>query len=345
MKKYQRIERLLAGEAISPTPVMLCRHWPGDDQRASDLARATLEFQQAYDWDCLALTPSVHYGATGYGLQDAWQGDTSGQRSTTKRVIQRSLDWTELRTQDPERGETGKVLEALRLLLAGLQPDDAAHADANATIATHNAPPVLLTVYSPLTQAMQLAGHELLLRNLRTHPDRLETGLNTLTESTLRLIEALRRIPLAGLLYVADLADYTQLSEAEYEDFGVPYDLKILESLPQRLWLNMLRVGRSDPMLKTLANYPVQIVNWADAYDRPNLERGRALWAGVVCGGVDVQQHLHYGTPAEIRAAVRDAVRQTDGRRLMISTGDVIPLTTPTSNIRALRDAVGKARV
>jgi len=49
---------------------------------------------------------------------------------------------------------------------------------------------------------------------------------------------------------------------------------------------------------------------------------------------------LVLGTPEEIEAEVADAVARTGGRRLILSTGCVAPLTTPWGNLRALRQAV-----
>jgi hypothetical protein len=49
MDKRERLEKTIAGEATDRAPVALWRHWPGDDQRAADLARSVVEFQQTYD--------------------------------------------------------------------------------------------------------------------------------------------------------------------------------------------------------------------------------------------------------------------------------------------------------
>ncbi len=46
------------------------------------------------------------------------------------------------------------------------------------------------------------------------------------------------------------------------------------------------------------------------------------------------------GDPAEVRAQVADAIAQTGGRRLIVGTGCVTPITSPTANIRAAREAV-----
>lgn len=319
--KRERLEKTFYGEATDRVPVALWRHWPGDDQRAADLARATVEFQQQYDWDFVAVCPANTVFVTDYGLQSAWTGDTSGQRQITKQPIKKSLQWTELRSLDPARGELGKYYEAISLIEAAL--DDV---------------PVVVTITSPLTQAALLGEDRLMLRNIRTRPDRLRSGLNVLTESVLNFITALRRTNVAGVFYVMQHADYRLMSAAEYRDFGEPYDRKILEAIPAKWWLNIADFGNAAPMFEVAAGYPVQVIHWDGG--SPDLDEGNTLFKGALSTGLSESQHLHFGTPSIVQAAARDVIKQVDGRRLLLSASDAIPVGTPLSNIRAVRESV-----
>lgn len=325
MEKRERLERCMAGEAADRSPVSLYRHWPGDDQRSADLAHAIIGFQRSYDWDLAIVAPSDHYSVTGYGVQDEWIGRSDGLRSVTKIPIRRSLDWTELRALDPMRGDLGKQYECLRLIADEFERDQI---------------PFAQVVYSPISQALRLSGQGLLLRNMRTHPDRLRTGLNILTESTLRWIEAIRRLPVAGICYVVELADFSFMSEAEYQTFGVPYDMKILGSLPEKWWLNIVRTSGEAPMIQLLGGYPVQMLMWADQESRPALSDARIHFGGALSGGLAATQHIHFGTPNDIRDAARAAINQMDYKRFMLSAGGPIAVSSPLSNIRAARNAV-----
>lgn len=325
MNKRERLEKTFAGEATDRVPVALWRHWPGDDQRAADLARSTVEFQNAYDWDFVKITASSNYSVTDYGVQDEWEGNLEGTRRTTRHVIERSLDWTDLRPLDPTRGALGRHLECLRLIPGGLRDADT---------------PVLMTIFSPLAQAKHLSGEQLLLRHLRTNPDRLHTGLNVLTESTLRFIEELRRTPVAGIFYAIQHASHDVMSADEYQAFGLPYDRKILDSLPGTWWFNMLHLHGQAPMFQFAPQFNVQAVNWHDRDTEPDLPKGRSQITGAACGGLSQWSHLHYGTPSSIKDAVREAITVTNGRRLIVSTGCVSMITSPLSNLRAVREAV-----
>lgn len=325
MNKQERLLKTLAGEPTDRPPVALWRHWPGDDQRAADLARSTIEFQRTYDWDFVKVTPASSFCVTDYGVQDEWQGDLEGTRTYTKRAIFRSLDWTELRPLEPGRGALARQIECLRLITEGLRKDEV---------------PILQTVFSPLAQAKNLAGRELLIRHLRTQPDRVHTGLNALTESILRFIDALKKLPIAGIYYAIQHASNDVLSEEEYRTFGLPYDRKIVESIPDKWWFNMAHLHGESPMFKLAHQLPVQAVNWHDQDCDVDLAQGKLAFNGAVCGGLSRWRHLHYGTPADVRDQVRTAITQTNGRRLIISSGCVTMITSPLSNLRAVREAV-----
>ena len=328
MNKRERLEKTILGEATDRVPVALWRHFPGDNKRSADLARSTIEFQQNYGWDFVRIMPSVNFSVIDYGVQESWQGAVDGCCQLIKTVIRRSLDWTEIRTLEPSRGEMGKYLECIRLVYHGLKDDSA---------------PILATIYSPLAQAASLAGRDLLFRNLRSHADRLRTGLNIITESTIRLLEAIRRLPIDGVFYVTKFADYSELNEAEYIEFGRPYDKKLLELIPNNWQFNGIQIQGQAPMLHLFNDFPVQILNWEDQDTRPSLERGQAIFKGAVCGGLSDREHLQLGTPAIIRDTVRQLIQSMNSRRCILTTGNSMPIISPLSNIRAVRDAVESA--
>jgi len=326
LSKRERLERTFAGEETDRVPVALWRHWPGDDQRAADLATSTLEFQKRYDWDFVKISPASSFCLTDYGVQDRWAGNLEGTREYTRHVVNRTLDWTALRVLDPRRGALGRQLEATRLILDGL-PEDV---------------PAIHTIFSPLAQARHLVGgQDVLIEHMRTAPERVHTGLNTITESTLRFLGELGRTRLAGIYYAVQMANYAFLTEEEYRTFGRPYDLRILEALSAKWWFNMLHLhGDEKPMFDLFVDYSVQAINWHDRTAGPDLATGKTKFSGAVCGGLSHWDPVHNGTPAEIREQALQMMEQTGRRRFILSTGCVMMITTPWSNIRAVREAV-----
>lgn len=326
MRKRERLEKAIAGEVVDRIPVALWRHWPGDDQRSADLARSIIDFQHDYNWDFVRVIPSENYQVIDYGSQDEWQGHIKGTRQITKTIVKRSLDWTELRSLSADRGILAQQVQCMRLVCSAFESEDV---------------PVVHTIYSPFAQATRLSGSELVLRNMRTHPDRLRTGLNILTESTLRFIEALRRIPnVAGVFYVTEFANYDTLSEAEYASFAMPYNLKILESLPDRWWFNVVQVQGMSPMLRLFSELPVEVINWNTREGHPDLSQAKSLFSGATCGGLGDWVDLHQGTPSMIQDVIREAVHHTESRRFILTNSDSGYVTMPISNIRAVRSII-----
>jgi uroporphyrinogen decarboxylase len=323
MNRRERIENTIAGNTTDYIPALLTRHFPGDDQRPADFSQSIFAFQQTYDWDIVAIRPASTDTAADYGAQSAWKGSPIGDRTMTSNPVTRSLNWTELRTLDPERGATGKQLAVVEQICARLDDPDT---------------PVLLTIYSPLLVAQKLAGKTLFQRNMRTHSDRLRSGLNIITENTLRLIQALKRTPAAGIVYVIKHADYDVLSDAEYLGFGQPYDQKILSELDDKWWMNILSIEGNSPMFQHVQDYPVHAVSWQTTGADPDIPQGKSLIRGAVCGGLGSDLLVQTESPSLIKQVAREAIQQANGRRLILSVNGPLYLTTPLSNLRAVRD-------
>jgi uroporphyrinogen decarboxylase len=171
---------------------------------------------------------------------------------------------------------------------------------------------------------------------LRSHPDEVTRGLETITTSVLRYVHAAKDTGISGIFYAIQHARYELLSPAEYQLFGRPYDEEILSAVSD-MWFNMVHIhGETDIMFDLVADYPVQCVNWHDRDTEPSLSEGLAMFSGAVSGGVS-RWTLLKESPEQTLAEADDALRETGGERLLLGVGCVIMTNTPTRNIRALR--------
>lgn len=320
--KQKRLETTINGELPDRVPVALWRHWPGDDQDAQALAAAHLKWQQDYDWDILKVGPASSYSVVDWGVQDKWVGHIEGTREYIHRPIQQPEDWGTLQPLDPNQGMLATQLEALRLVKA----------------AVGDTVPILTTIFAPLSQAKHLADNEPMLSHMRSQPDLFRQGQETIVESTLRFIEAAKKIGIDGIFYAIQHARYPLLSRDEYEKWGRPYDHQILNAV-QDCWLNMVHLHSTDVMFDLIAEYPVQLLNWHDRETGISLADGLPQIKGAASGGID-HWTLHQESPENTRAEAKDAIEQTNGRRLLLGTGCVAMTTTPLRNIRALRESV-----
>jgi len=323
--KIERLQACLAGRPADRAPVALWRHFPVDDQQPASLAAATLDYQKQYDFDLVKVTPASSFCLRDWGIQDVWRGATEGTRVYTNRVVQQPEDWLKLRPLNPNAGALAAQLECLGLVCRELSQSS-------------NPTPVLQTIFSPMAQAKNLAGKDLLQIHLRQYPDAVHAGLQTIAETTRSFIQAANRLGIAGIFYAQQFASYALLSFNEFQDFCLRYDLEVLsEAAP--LWLNMLHLHGEAVMFEHAASYPVQVINWHDRDTHPSLTQARTYFAGTLCGGLQ-REHMVLGDPASVRAQALDAIQSAGSSRFILGTGCVMETITPRANILAARQAV-----
>lgn len=325
MNHRERIKATLAGEPVDRVAVAFWRHWPVDDQYPEALANRAMEYQAQYDWDFIKVTPSSTYCTTDWGSEHAYSGRDIGEREYVRHVIQRPEDWDRIEPLDVRKGSFGRILETLRRVIERRDHDT----------------PVIQTVFNPASVARYLAGDETYIVHLRREPERLERAERAIAETTANFVRAAIEEGADGI-FLSTRASYEAMSAEENRRFVRPFDLQVLE--PARSgWFNVMHLHGQYPMFQEIADYPVQAVNWHDRLAGPSLSDAAKIFPGALVGGVEQYQKLHYATPEEVEAQVRDAIQQTGGRRLIVAAGCTYQLTVPVGNLMAARHAVETA--
>lgn len=145
-----------------------------------------------------------------------------------------------------------------------------------------------------------------------------------------------------GLFYATThWASSDKLTFAEYERFGIPYDLKVIKN-SQEGALNLLHVCGSNNYLAELAglDYRFQLCNWDDS-DPTNLsllKADEALSGKVMVGGVEQNGWLLNETPNQVIDRILDLKRQHDPCRLVIGPGCVVAPEVPAENLMVIRE-------
>jgi uroporphyrinogen decarboxylase len=327
----ERMQACLKNDpALDHPPVALWRHFPVDDQNPDTLAAATLDFQRHYDFDLVKVTPASSFAIKDWGAEDAWEGSTEGTRRYTKHVIQRAQDWELLSVLDPLKSPnlSGQI-NCLRQIRSALGP----HV------------PLLQTIFSPLAQAKNLAGGDVLIAHLRQYPEAVLKGLQTIAATTRRFVEAAMQTGIDGIFYAVQHAQAGLLNQDEYKTFGLPFDQATTQPAAS-LWCNLLHIHGLkiyfDLVTQSLCRdnlFP--IVNWHDRETYPSLEEALTSEVSpqVCCGGIS-QRTVVFGDAAQVRAEAMDAMQQTRTRRLLLGTGCVVPIIAPHGNIQALKAVV-----
>ncbi|MCS6992411.1 MAG: hypothetical protein NZP74_01125 [Anaerolineales bacterium] len=319
----QRIEACLSGDLLDRPPVALWRHFPVDDQHPDTLAAATLQWQATFDWDLVKVTPASSYCLKDWGAEDVWEGHPEGTRRYTRRVISSPEEWPQLPVLDADSPALAAQLRCLSILRAELGPDT----------------PLVQTIFSPLSQAKNLAGEPTMLVHMRQKPDLLWRGLEIIAESTRRFIRAARTMGLIdGVFYAVQHAQAHLLTRDEFNEFGRAIDLSVLESA-RLLWCNILHIHGENIYFNALADYPVHIINWHDRDTAPSLGEAQTRTKAVLCGGLR-RETLVFGTPNDILTEAQDALAQTGGRKLLLGTGCVVETIAPYGNLLTARKAM-----
>lgn len=322
MTKRERVYAAVDGRPVDRPPVALWRHFPQEDQRAETLAQAHVAFQKAYEWDLLKVTPASAYYGDDWGLRATYRPNREGTRHITDRPIKKETDWPKLKRLDVTTGAHGRELRALRLIRKAL-PDDL----------------VLATVFSPLTIARSLAGETALLRYLRDSVDETHEGLDIIAEATALFASECLAAGADGIFLATQCASTGYMTIEEYEEFGRPYDLRVLDAV-RNADIVMLHIHGERIMFEQLTDYPVHIINWHDRRTPPTLKEAREQYSGTIAGGVDSMETIGGAPPEKVAAEVKDAVARAGSVRLVVTAGCVIPIDAPEANIRAVRQAV-----
>jgi len=319
----ERLETCLSGEKPDRPPIAFWRHFPVADQNHEQLVRMTLEFQERYDFDLVKITPASSYCLIDWGSRDDWQGNPEGTRSYVQRTIHHPEDWLKLVELDPSQGNLSRILSSVRQIKSKL--------------GDHT--PVIQTIFNPLSQAKNLAGQDILLEHMQNHPQELLAGLKTITKSTIRFIDELKRIGIDGVFYAIQHAQTHILTIEEFLTFSYHEDDEILSHCSD-FWLNMIHLHGEKIMIKEVSSLPSHVLNWHDRETGLSLHQVQSSYPMVVCGGLARDEDMLLGNPDLILKQVQDAYDQTDGKRWIAGTGCVLMTTTPEINIHSAREFI-----
>ncbi|MGC8837057.1 MAG: uroporphyrinogen decarboxylase family protein [Anaerolineae bacterium] len=320
---FRRVLAALRGEPVDRVPFAFWRRFPREEGDPEALAEATWAFAQDLGMDLVRLTPGPFYAVEDWGAEVSYPSRGDEPPVLQRPLIRTPEEWRDLLSLDLEAGALARELEALRLLLALVR----------------KRVPVLMTVYSPLTLAYQMAGDRL-LDHLRKAPQAVHFGLAVIAETTARLAKHACRLGADGLFFVVHLAPRAHLTEAEHLAFGEHYDRVVLDPVQRLAVCTVLHLRGGGAFFHLADRYPVQAVHWEGGEgDFPPLDQTLVLTSKALVGGLRPGT-LRKGSPEEAAQEARRALEATQGRRLILApSGDLLP-GTPEENLLAVREAV-----
>jgi uroporphyrinogen decarboxylase len=323
MTPRERVLAALAGNDVDRPPVSLWQHFPERDQSAAALGESTRWWQGLLDLDFIKLMPPGDYATIDWGLTSEFRGAKGGTRDTTFYPIQTIADWRRILPVKASDGFNGQMISACGVVRDMLGPDV----------------PLLQTVFSPLTIANKLSDGRV-IEHLRENPDLVHETLSVIRDVTVEVTKASMAAGASGVFFASQCATTDVMTREEYDAFGVPYDLPVVEAANGAgSEFTMIHIHGANTFFELLAGYPGHAINWHDRRIGPDIPTAladspdRAAVAGIDEHGIAV------ASPRAVRNQVRQARDAAEDRRLLIGPGCVIAVATPVENLQAAVEA------
>lgn len=327
MTAWERVEAALHGAEVDRIPVGMWKHWHLQDRAPGRLAELNLALQRQFDTDLIKLTPGNLTYVEDWGGTIKFGTHDDEISLAVKPAVASTAQWTDLPRLDVHQGALGRELETIRLTAAGVG----------------GAVPVLMTVFSPLTVAHKLAGDgtsgRRIVDDLRQAPRQVHAGLARIADVLRDYVAACLQAGADAFFFATQLAYDELLSRDEYQEFGVRYDLRVLEAMLGKSRLTMLHLCKGRRlMFDLLQEYPVDAISWPHRSSQPSLTEARRLTKKALATGVSLQT-LHEGTESDVFAEARAAIAEAGRRGFLLAPACVIKATAPDGNLRAMRRA------
>ncbi len=326
MTRRERLEATLAGKETDRLAVSMWQHFYDLERTQEGLVKAMLDYQARFDWDFMKVNPRACYHVQDWGNQyDFGPAPEAGPKLIEHRVKEPN-DWTGLQVLNPTEGVLGEHIEALGMIRRQLDADV----------------PMIMTVFTPLSLADELAGKNRPADELFAQPDKLKVGLERITETFEHFIDLAFAAGVDGIFFATTLWGTTdKLTTAQYDEFSRPYDERIMKRIKERGWLNVLHVCKSNNMLSHLKHLQPDVFHW-DATDPTNLSIGEGLKEldAPVIGGVDGNRLAEEGAGRWVDEALKACVTATGKRRWIVGAGCTVPSSISPEALKYVRQKV-----
>lgn len=325
MNRRERLQEALSGGAPDRVPVSAWGHFYREETTAEGLATVMVEFFEHFDWDYLKVHARASYHVEGWGFSYAPSQDAGKLHVCTGHPITSPASWRDLRPLPLDTPALAEQIDMLRLIRARVGHEV----------------PMIMTVFSPLDVVEKLVDRDarLLKEHIEADPEAVESALAAIAETFARFVRRLVDEGVDGIFFSTKWANNVKLTAAQYQRLVRPYDLMVLEEA-RLLWCNLLHLCEDHVQLDAMADYPVHVFHWdSQAGHNPDFAQGQALVRRAVGGGVDART-LAQGSPDDVQAKARAAIRATGGKGFLLGPGCSVQIArTSAENLHALRRA------
>ena len=323
VSKIEQLNAVIKGEKLEYTPHAVWRHFPVDDLYAERLAKKQLAYNEKFDSMVMKVSPNGRYCVTDWGCEiDFDEKKLSGSAFCTSYRVKSMDDWMALEELDVNDGMFGEQLKALDLIREGLKDDT----------------PFVETIFNPLMIAGKLVeNREFVKKTMIENPTALKEGLKVITKAMTDFSRISVEKGAIGMFIATQEATYDFLTEEQYKEFGMKYDLEIMNAIKSKAKFNMIHIHGNNIMFDLIAeNYPAEALNWHDQLTPPKIAEAFSKFKGVLMGGIEEQQFILNATKEELLNSLKETINSVNNRRLIIAPGCVIPINVPDERVESI---------
>ncbi len=325
MDSRERVEVALTGGKPDRPPVGAWGHTYREEWSPEDLARVTVERARRYHWDFVKFQPRASCFAGAFGNHYRPSNNPYRSGPIESAAVNRLEEW-----------DTVQLVNRKAL-------DDQVKAIGMVCQELGDRVPVIQTVFSPISVAAYLVGKDKRrpVRELRSNPEKVLPALerigDALIEFSARSVEA----GAAGIFYaISGFATPASMPRDVYESLLLPLDQRICLAFPAQAWFNVLHLCGSRIWIDMARNLPLPVVSWSvHNAGNPSLAEGRQITGRAVMGGVAQRSTLVSGPASAVKAEVRAAEKETEGRAVLIAPGCSVPPRARESLLAAMVEA------
>jgi uroporphyrinogen decarboxylase len=309
LNKIERVTRALKGEEVDRPPFGFWYHFGLQHMPGRKHAETEIDFYRAYDMDFLKVMNDYPYPLP-QGLQ----------------ALETAEDWNRVEPVSGSHECWKEQLEALSIIN---------HAIGREAL-------FIETIFSPWTTARRLTRTGRLDDARLSHPEALLSAMKAIATSLGSYAKAAVANGAAGIFLSLGAATEDVMTVEEYETWGRPFDLSVLEAVREAPF-NVLHIHGKQTHFDAVTDYPVAAINWSHFATPPSMKEGRIRSGKTVVGGIDEATAAHL-SPVEIEKQVALALAEVGTRGLIIGPGCSVPTDTPERSLRAIKSALDKTK-
>jgi len=309
MNKIERVTSALKGEEADRPPFSFWYHFGLQHRPGRDHAKAEIDFYRAYDLDFLKVMSDYPYplppGLEAIETEDDW--------NRIEPVASSNPCWTE-------------QLSALEMI------NDAIGKEAM----------FIETIFSPWTTARRLARAGGVEKARQHSPELLLAAMDSIATTLADYAKESLKRGAAGIFLSLGAASGDVMTAEEYQTWGRPFDLKILEAVRDAPF-NVVHIHGKRIHFDSVLDYPAAAFNWSHFATAPSLGEGKSRSGKTVMGGVDESVASHVSAP-EIREQIANTICEIGTLGLIVTPGCSVPTDTREASLRAIKASLKSAR-